>query len=80
MTLWKSLRSDHKAILASYGRSTLASVVAVTATGNYSANDLFKAILAALIPVAFRYANPNDATFGKVKVVAKPVKKTTKKK
>ena len=74
MTLWNSLRSDHKAMLASYGRSALAAVVAVTATGNYSADDLFKAAVAALIPLAIRYANPNDSAFGKVKIVVKPTK------
>lgn len=78
-----------KAMLASYGRSFLASMVtAFMATGG----DLFaldgdsaKAILAAgiasILPVALRYINKQDPAFGKVaEIVAKEgMKKLTKK-
>jgi hypothetical protein len=74
MNLSYLLTAEHKAMLSSYGRSVLAAVVAVSATGNYSPDDILKAVLAALLPVLIRYANPNDASFGRVKEVVKPVK------
>jgi len=83
-----------KAMLASYGRSFLASMVtAFMATGGDLLNldgDSAKAILAAgiasVLPVALRYMNKQDPAFGKVaEVVAeeamrKLTKKTTLKK
>jgi hypothetical protein len=79
MNILDSISNEHKAMAASYGRSLLAAVVAVTATGNYSADDLLKAVLAATIPVAIRFVNPNDSAFGKLKELPQPVKKTTSK-
>ena len=35
------------------------------ATGNTNPEDLFKAGLAALIPVLIRYVNPKDSAFGR---------------
>jgi hypothetical protein len=69
----------NKAMLASYGRSLLASgigiVFAVSQTVGklpfeFSAQDWYavaNAIWVALIPVALRYLNPNDTAFGIVK-------------
>lgn len=54
-----------KLMLASYGRSVLAAVLAVIATGNYSVEDLAKALLAAALPPLVRWANPNDKAFGR---------------
>ena len=78
-----------KAMLASYGRSFLASMVtAFMATGGDLLNldgDSAKAILAAgiasVLPVALRYINKQDPAFGKVaEIVAKEgMKKLTKK-
>ena len=59
------LSDQHKAILGSYGRSVLAAVLAVAATGNYAPADLLKAAAAAAIPPLLRWANPNDAAFGR---------------
>jgi len=56
-----------KAMLASYGRSALAAVVAVYATGNTNWKDWLKAAVAAVIPVVMRWANPNDAAYGRTK-------------
>ena len=56
MTL--NLTPSQKALLASYGRSLLASAVATyTATLN--------AVWAAAIPTAMRYFNPADKAFGR---------------
>ena len=56
-----------KAMLASYGRSALAAAVAVYATGNTNWEDWLKAAVAAVIPVIMRWANPNDAAYGRTK-------------
>ena len=59
------LTEKQKAMLASYARSVLAAVLAVVATGNYAADDLIKAALAAALPPLLRWANPNDTAFGR---------------
>ncbi len=48
------MKAKDKALLASYGRSVLAAVIAVYSTGNTNPSDLGKAALAALIPVLIR--------------------------
>jgi len=53
-----------KAILASYGRSVLGSVVALYMAGVTDPKDLWTALVAALAPVALRALNPNDKAFG----------------
>ena len=60
------ITEEHKAILASYGRSVLGSAVAVYAsTGDIklAANSLW----AATLPVLMRYLKSNDPAFGKTK-------------
>ena len=59
------ITQQHKLIFQSYLRSCLASVLAVVATGNYASDDLLKALLAAALPPIIRWANPNDAAFGR---------------
>ena len=59
------MKAKDKALLESYGRSVIAAVVAVYSTGNTNPEDLFKAGLAALIPVLIRYVNPKDSAFGR---------------
>lgn len=59
------LSESQKAMLASYGRSVLGAVLAVTATGNYQPDDLGKAALAAALPPLLRWANKNDQAFGR---------------
>ena len=59
------LNCKHQAMLASYGRSVLAAVLAVVATGNYAPDDLGKAALAAALPPLLRWANKNDTAFGR---------------
>jgi hypothetical protein len=61
------LSKQQQAALASYGRSVLAAVLAVAATGNYAVDDLVKAALAAALPPLLRWANPHDKAFGRVK-------------
>jgi len=83
-----------KAMLASYGRSFLASMVtAFMATGGDlfnldgdSAKGILAAGIASVLPVALRYINKQDPAFGKVadvvaeEAMRKLTKKTTLKK
>jgi hypothetical protein len=82
-----------KALLASYARSVLAAASALFLAGVTDPLDLLWSLLAALLPVAIRYVNPNDPAFGRVPTKADvdaalkaakpkkaPVKKTTTKK
>jgi hypothetical protein len=59
------MKTKDKALLASYGRSIIAAVLAVYSTGNTDPADLGKAALAALVPVLIRYVNPKDLAFGR---------------
>lgn len=59
------LKPKDKAMLASYGRSVIAAVIAVYSTGNTDPADLGKAALAAIVPVLMRYVNPKDLGFGR---------------
>lgn len=61
------MNNKTKAMLASYARSAIAAAVAVYSTGNTDPQDWLKAAIAALIPVAMRWANPNDAAYGRTK-------------
>ena len=69
------MSAQSKALLASYGRSFLATVLgAVFAIGKlpfeFTAADwrtAANAIWIAVIPVAIRFLNPNDSSFGKTK-------------
>jgi len=53
-----------KAMLSSYGRSVLASGLALYMAGVTDPKDLWAALVAALAPVALRALNPNDKSFG----------------
>jgi hypothetical protein len=59
------MKAKDKAMLASYGRSVIAAVLAVYMTGNTDPTDLSKAAIAAIVPVLIRYANPKDNGFGR---------------
>ena len=59
------MKQSDKAMLASYGRSVIAAVLAVYMTGNTELTDLSKAAVAAIVPVLIRYVNPKDKTFGR---------------
>jgi len=78
------LTKKQKAVLASYGRSFLASALAASTIGGWDLKAMLVAGLSAVVPVAIRALNPNDAAFGKVadEVVVEMNKlaKTTKKK
>lgn len=79
-----------QALLASYGRSVLASGIALYMAGVTDPKDLWAALVAAIAPVALRAVNPNDKAFGvlpdaaevdkALKAAKAPVKKTAKKK
>ena len=85
----KIINDKTKAMLASYGRSVLASGLALYMAGVTDPKDLWAALVAAVAPVALRALNPNDKAFGilpdaaevakALKSAKAPAKKTTKK-
>jgi len=56
-----------KAMLASWLRSSVAGALAVYMTGNTNPKDLALGLVAGLVPVLARWANPNDVAFGNKK-------------
>jgi len=55
-----------KAMLASWARSSVAGALAVYMTGNTNPKDLALGLVAGIVPVLARWANPSDS-FGKKK-------------
>jgi hypothetical protein len=60
----KIINDKTKAMLASYGRSVLASGLALYMGGVTDPKDLWAALVAAIAPVALRALNPADKAFG----------------
>jgi hypothetical protein len=58
------MNAKQKAILASYGRTFIAAVIAVYATGNHDAKALLIAGAAAIVGPVIRAINPKDPAFG----------------
>lgn len=59
-----NLSAAHKRLIASYGRSVLGAALATyTATNDWKL--ALNALWAALVPVAMRFLNPADTSFGK---------------
>jgi hypothetical protein len=56
-----------KSMLASWLRSSVAGALAVWMSGNTNPKDLALGLVAGLVPVLARWANPNDVTFGNKK-------------
>jgi len=56
-----------KSMLASWLRSSVAGALAVYMTGNTNPKDLAMGLVAGLVPVLARWANPNDVSFGNKK-------------
>jgi hypothetical protein len=56
-----------KLMLASWARSSVAGALAVYMSGNTNPKDLALGLLAGLVPVLARWANPNDVSFGRTK-------------
>jgi hypothetical protein len=59
--------TQFKAIAASWARSSVAGALAVYMTGNTNPKDIAMGLVAGLVPVLARWANPNDAAFGRKK-------------
>ena len=55
---------EAKAMLASWARSSIAGALAVYMTGNTNPKDLAMGLVAGVVPVLARWANPNDVHFG----------------
>jgi hypothetical protein len=58
-----------KALLASYGRSTLGAALALYMSGVTDFGTLSYSLLAAIAPVVIRAINPNDTAFGRMPLV-----------
>jgi hypothetical protein len=56
-----------KLMLASWARSSVAGALAVYMSGNTNPKDLALGLVAGLVPVLARWANPNDVSFGRTK-------------
>lgn len=72
-----------KALVASYARSVLSAASALYLAGVTDPLDLLWSLVAAVLPVALRYINPNDPAFGrtpKVEEVKEALAKATPKK
>lgn len=59
------MNASLKALLASYGRSVLSAATALYLAGVTDPLDLVWSLVAAVLPVAIRYINPNDPAFGR---------------
>ena len=53
-----------KAMLASWARSSVAGALAVYMTGNTNPKDLAMGLIAGIVPVLARWANPHDHALG----------------
>jgi hypothetical protein len=72
-----------KALVASYARSVLSAATALYLAGVTDPADLAWSLVAAVLPVAIRYINPNDKAFGvtpKAEEVQEALSKATPKK
>lgn len=78
----KLLTPAVKAMLASYGRSFLAAVIALYTAGETDPVVLIHAGVAAVVPVLIRFLNKKDPAFGRVAeaVLEEALKKTAPKK
>ena len=56
-----------KAIAASWLRSSIAGALAVYISGNQDPKALAMGLIAGIVPVLARWANPNDMSFGRQK-------------
>ena len=56
-----------KAMLASWARASIAGALAVWMSGNSDPKALAMGLLAGVLPVMARWANPNDVAFGRQK-------------
>jgi len=56
-----------KAIAASWLRSSVAGALAVYMSGNQDPKALAMGLVAGIVPVLTRWANPNDLSFGRQK-------------
>ena len=77
------MNAQIKALVASYGRSVLSAATALYLAGVTDPLDLLWSLVAAVLPVAIRYINPNDKAFGvapKVEEVKEALSKATPKK
>ena len=77
------MNAQLKALVASYGRSVLSAATALYLAGVTDPLDLLWSLVAAVLPVAIRYINPNDKAFGvtpKAEEVQEALSKATPKK
>jgi len=61
------ISKEQQCALASYLRSSAATVLTVVIAGETSPKALWAAVVAAFLPPVVRWLNPNDAAFGRSK-------------
>jgi len=59
--------TQFKALAASWARSSVAGMLAVYLTGNTNPKDLAMGLVAGVVPMLARWANPKDVAFGNKK-------------
>ena len=59
--------TQFKALAASWARSSVAGMLAVYMTGNQNPKDLAMGLVAGVVPMLARWANPKDVAFGNKK-------------
>jgi len=59
------MKSQDKAMIASYARSMVGASLALYLAGNTDPKDLLAAAIASVAPVLLRWLNPNDASYGR---------------
>ena len=59
--------TQFKALAASWARSSVAGMLAVYLTGNTNPKDLAMGLVAGVVPMLARWANPKDVAFGSKK-------------
>lgn len=59
------ISKEQQCALASYARSSAATVLTVIIAGETSPKALWAAVVAAFLPPVVRWLNPNDTAFGR---------------
>ena len=59
------MKTQDKAMIASYARSMVGASLALYLAGNTDPKDLLAAAIASVAPVLLRWLNPNDASYGR---------------
>lgn len=59
------ISNEAQCLLGSWLRAFVAGAAALAMSGNWQLDDVLKAGLAAMLPVIYNWANPNDKRYGR---------------